>query len=124
MMNDTILKTSTSTSIPSTDMIKSGEVIPVTDSNLAQRFNLFSTLGMSFSITATPLGIGTYLSAVIGVGGSPVYFFAYLVAVGLNLLVCISLAEIAAVHPHASSKLGVSDILESGSRMGPALTSF
>lgn len=109
MMDDKILKTSTSTSTPSTNM-KLGEVIPITDSNLAQRFNIFSTLGMSFSITATPLGIGTYLSVVIGVGGSPVYFFAYIVAVSLNFLVCISLAEIAAVHPHASGKLEFSDI--------------
>ncbi|KIM92611.1 hypothetical protein OIDMADRAFT_36482 [Oidiodendron maius Zn] len=104
-MDDTILKRSTSTSAPTTDKITPGEVIPVTDSNFAQRFNLLSTLGISFSITATPLGIGTYLSVVIGVGGSPVYFYGYLVAVGLNLLVCISLAEIAAVHPHASGQI-------------------
>ena len=84
--------------------IESGDVEDVTPA-LAKRLNLFSTLGISYSITATPLGVGTYLSVVIGVGGSPVYFFGYIFAVVLNLLVCLSLAEIASVYPHSSGMI-------------------
>lgn len=80
------------------------EIIITSQSDTPKRFNLYSVLGISFSITATPLGIGSYLAVVIGVGGSPVYLYGYIVAVALNLLVCLSLAEIAAVHPHASGK--------------------
>lgn len=86
--------------------VASGEVLDDGQhaQHLEQSFNLWSTLGIQFSITATPLCIGTYLSVSIGTGGGPVFFFGYIVAVGLNLLVCASLAEIAAVHPHASGK--------------------
>jgi amino acid permease len=67
-------------------------------------FNLWSTLGISFSITSTPIAIGTYLSVSIGVGGSPVFFFGYILAVCMNLCICASLAEMAAVYPHSSGK--------------------
>jgi hypothetical protein len=82
-----------------------GEISEHSIGVLAKRFSIWSTLGISYSITATPLGIGTYLSLIIGVGGSPVYFFAYITAVVFNLFVCASLAEISSVYPHASGKL-------------------
>lgn len=84
--------------------VASGEILDEHVQHLEQPFNLWSTLGIQFSITATPLSIGTYLSVSISSGGGPVFFFGYIVAVALNLLVCASLAEIAAVHPHASGK--------------------
>jgi hypothetical protein len=65
-------------------------------------FNLWSTLGISFSITSTPIAIGTYLSVSIGVGGSPVFFFGFILSVVLDLIICASLAEMAAVFPHSS----------------------
>ncbi|KAJ6086807.1 hypothetical protein N7467_005721 [Penicillium canescens] len=70
-------------------------------------FHFWSTLGISFSITSVPLSIGTYLSVNIGVGGSPVYFFGYIVAALFNLCICASLAELAAVFPHSSGLLDV-----------------
>jgi hypothetical protein len=69
---------------------------------LARPFRLWSTLGMQFSVSSTPLSIGTYLSFVIGIGGSPVFFFGYLLSCVMGMCICLSLAEIAAVYPHAS----------------------
>jgi len=87
-----------------------GEVVDHTPS-LEKRFSLLSTLGVNTSITCTPLAIGTYLSVVIGVGGSPVFVYAYLVAVALNLLVCASLAEIASSYPHSSGELTICELV-------------
>ncbi|KAI0131823.1 putative choline and nitrogen mustard permease [Xylariales sp. AK1849] len=72
---------------------------------LKDSFNIWSCLGMQFSLTSTPLAVGAYLASVIGVGGSPVLIFGYLFAVGCNLCVCASLAEIAAVYPHVSGQV-------------------
>ena len=84
--------------------VESGDV-EIVIPTLEKRFNILSTLGISYSITATPLSVGTYLSVVIGVGGSPVYFFGYIFAVILNLMVCLCLAEIASIYPHASGMI-------------------
>lgn len=74
------------------------------DPHLKKSFNLWNTLAIQCSITSTPLAIGTYLAVVIGVGGSPVFFFGYLLSCVMGLIVCISLCEIAAVLPHSSGK--------------------
>jgi hypothetical protein len=68
------------------------------------RFSLWSTLGMQLSVTCTPLAIGSYLSLIIGVGGGPVLFFGYILGAGLNVLVCLTLAEIASAYPHPSGE--------------------
>ena len=68
-------------------------------------FKLLSTLGIAYSITSTPLAIGTYLSVAIGVGGSPVFFFGFVLTVVMSLCICLSLAEMAAVLPHSGGKL-------------------
>lgn len=104
-MSITKEKASSASATPSRDVeVGSGDVEVVSPA-LAQRFSLFSTLGISYSITATPLSIGTYLSVVVGVGGSPVYFFGYIFAVLMNLTVCFSLAEIASIYPHSSGMI-------------------
>ncbi|KAJ6001079.1 hypothetical protein N7481_001488 [Penicillium waksmanii] len=72
---------------------------------LDKPFRLWSALGISFSVTSVPLAIGTYLSVSVGVGGSPVYFFGYIVSVIFNLCICASLAELAAVFPHSSGQV-------------------
>lgn len=64
-------------------------------------FKLWSTLGIAYSITSTPLSIGTYLSVAIGVGGSPVFFYGYILTVLMNMTICVSLAEMAAILPHS-----------------------
>ncbi|KAJ5748225.1 uncharacterized protein N7511_009921 [Penicillium nucicola] len=79
-----------------------GDVQTVT---LDKPFHLWSALGISFSVTSVPLAIGTYLSVSVGVGGSPVYFFGYIVSVIFNLCICASLAELAAVFPHSSGQV-------------------
>lgn len=71
---------------------------------LQESFSIWSALGLQYSLTSTPLAVGTYLASVIGVGGSPVFIFGYIFAVGCNLCICVSLAEIAAVYPHTSGK--------------------
>lgn len=85
-----------------------GSVLPGASEDLAtarqNHFNLWSCLGINYSIIATPLSIGTYLAFNIGVGGSPVYIFGYLVATTFQIIVCISLAEMAAAFPHSTGE--------------------
>lgn len=87
---------------PNDDNLGSTHIVVEGSKELAKPFRLWSTLGMQFSVSSTPLSLGTYLSFVIGIGGSPVFFFGYLLACVMGLCVCTSLAEIAAVYPHAS----------------------
>ncbi|OAQ59108.1 amino acid transporter [Pochonia chlamydosporia 170] len=68
-------------------------------------FNVWSTIGVNYSLIGTPLSIGTYLAFNIGVGGSPVYIFGYLLAAIFQMLICISLAEMAAAYPHSSGQV-------------------
>lgn len=72
---------------------------------LRSRFNVLAAIGIQFSISATPLTVGSYLVFILGAGGSPFFFYAFLVAATGQLLICTCLAEIASVFPHASGKL-------------------
>lgn len=67
-------------------------------------FNLWSTLGLVYSITATPIGVGSYLTFSLILGGSPFYIYGYIFAVSLNIILCVALAEIASMYPHPSGK--------------------
>lgn len=69
---------------------------------LKQRFSLIGVIGIQVSAVATPLAIGSYVQLILGLGGSPFFFWGYCVAFFFQLLVCISLAEIASAHPHAA----------------------
>ena len=69
---------------------------------LRPRFNVLAAIGIQYSISATPLAVGGYLTFILGVGGSPFFFYCFIVAIVGQLLLCTSLAEIAAVYPHAS----------------------
>ena len=71
---------------------------------LKERFSLWSTVGLLYSVTNTPVMLGTFLATVVGVGGSPVFIWGYILSFALNMCVCTSLAEIAAVYPHASGE--------------------
>lgn len=77
---------------------------------LTERFNVWSIIGMNFSLTATPLAIGSYLVFTVGVGGSPFFIYGYIFAVLMQLAVCLSLAEIAAALPHVSGTPDCSSI--------------
>ena len=67
-----------------------------------QHFSLWSTVGINYTSINTPLSIGTYMAFSIGVGGSPVYIFGYILAVSFQFLLCVSLAELAAAFPHST----------------------
>lgn len=69
---------------------------------LKPRFSVISAIGIQYSISATPLAVGGYLTFILGVGGSPFFFYGFIVAAVGQILICVSLAEIAAVYPHAS----------------------
>lgn len=91
----------------SPDVITTNDEFDVGDvtasrTKLERSFSLWSTLGIAYSITSTPLAIGTYLSVAIGVGGSPVSFFGYIMVAIFNMCICVSLAEMAAIYPHSS----------------------
>lgn len=72
---------------------------------LEKRFNIWSTSALQFSLICSSLAIGTFLSTVIGVGGSPVLIFGFILAVTFDLLICYSLAEIASAYPHSSAQI-------------------
>jgi choline transport protein len=72
---------------------------------LRSRFSVLSAVGIQFSIAATPLAVGSYLTFILGAGGSPFFFYAFLVAAFGQLLVCTSMAEIASAFPHASGEM-------------------
>ena len=81
-----------------------GMVLNLEARELRSRFSVLSAIGIQFSISATPLTVGSYLVFILGAGGSPFFFYAFLVAATGQLLVCTCLAEIASVFPHASGK--------------------
>ncbi|PGG96979.1 hypothetical protein AJ79_09386 [Helicocarpus griseus UAMH5409] len=74
------------------------------DQNGGQKhhFNLLSCLGMNFSITCTPLTIGTYLSLSIGTGGAPFFFYDFIFSGTGQIILCLALAELASALPHPS----------------------
>jgi hypothetical protein len=69
---------------------------------LMARFSIWSTIGIQFSITATPLAVGSYLAFVQGVGGYPFFVYGFIAVAVFQLILCVSMAEIAAVYPHTS----------------------
>ncbi|KAI5461029.1 putative choline and nitrogen mustard permease [Mariannaea sp. PMI_226] len=68
-------------------------------------FNLWSTIGINYSTIGTPLSVGTYLAFNIGVGGSPVYIFGYILATVFQMFICVSLAEMAGAYPHSTGQV-------------------
>ena len=83
--------------------VKIGESHHV-DVKLKQKFSIWSTLGVSYSATSAPIAIGTYLSVVVGVGGSPVFFFGFILCSVFAMMICLVLAEMSAVYPHSSGQ--------------------
>jgi amino acid transporter len=82
-----------------------GELVAVDQVKLKQKFSIWSTLGVSYSVTSSPIAIATYLSVVVGVGGSPVFFFSYIVTSIFGLTICFCLAEMSAIFPHSSGQI-------------------
>ncbi|KAF5604180.1 amino acid transporter [Fusarium pseudocircinatum] len=72
--------------------------------HLKPRFSAIAAIGIQYSIRATPLAVGAYLTFILGLGGRPYFFFGFIVAAVGQILLCVSLAKIAAVYPHASGQ--------------------
>ncbi|KIW18503.1 hypothetical protein PV08_02791 [Exophiala spinifera] len=68
-------------------------------------FSLWSTLGLVYSVTATPIAIGAYLSFSLVLGGSPFYLYGYIFAVTFNIVLCVALAEVSSLYPHPSGHI-------------------
>jgi choline transport protein len=81
-----------------------GTSLVVEARELRSRFSVLSAIGIQFSITGTPLAVGSYIVFTLGAGGSPFFFYAFLVAAAGQLILCTCMAEIASVFPHASGK--------------------
>lgn len=75
------------------------------DGLLVKRFGLWTTCGLQFTLTCSALAIGTFLSTVVGVGGLPGLIYGFILATTFELIVCYSLAEIAAAYPHSAAQV-------------------
>jgi amino acid transporter len=67
-------------------------------------FGILSAIGVQYSVTGAPIAIGTYLSLIVGLGGSPAYFWGYIVMGFFQLATCLSIAELASAIPHSSGR--------------------
>lgn len=67
-------------------------------------FNIWSCLGVNFSISATPISIGTMLVLAVGVGGAPIFFYEFLFAGTGQLILAIAMAELASAIPHSTGQ--------------------
>ncbi|ODV77392.1 amino acid transporter [Suhomyces tanzawaensis NRRL Y-17324] len=72
---------------------------------LKKNFSLWATAAMQFSLICSPMAIGTFLTIVIGIGGSPVLLYGFILAVTFDLIICFSLAELASAYPHSSAQV-------------------
>ncbi|KGR23316.1 hypothetical protein MG9_00248 [Candida albicans P37037] len=77
----------------------------IPQAQLEKNFSLLSTCAFQFTLICSALAIGTFLSTVIGVGGSPVLIFGFIVAITFDLIICYSLAELASAYPHSSAQV-------------------
>lgn len=73
----------------------------------SDRFDIWNTIGVQFSVGAAPLSTGIYLSLVVATGGRPYFFWSSLVALIGQFQIMLSLAEIASAYPHTAGKLRV-----------------
>ncbi|KAL4789697.1 amino acid permease-domain-containing protein [Aspergillus venezuelensis] len=76
--------------------VSRGDMVP------AVHFNLWSALGIQYSLTAAPLALGLYLSLVIGLDGPPVFIRGFLFVGIMQLPVCLAMAELASALPNSS----------------------
>lgn len=95
-------KQALSMSLNAPDSHQEGSTLATEQRVLKERFSVWSTIGIQYSIIATPLAVGSYLTFIIGLGGSPFFIYSYIVAAIGQLMLCLSMAEIAAVYPHVS----------------------
>ncbi|KAK6457827.1 amino acid/polyamine transporter I [Scheffersomyces xylosifermentans] len=95
-------KTTTVISVDQQDDISS---INDGTAKLEKRFSLWTTCALQYSLICSPLAIGTFLSTVVGVGGSPVLIYGFILSSTMGLIICCSLAELASAYPHSSAQV-------------------
>ncbi|EUC27740.1 hypothetical protein COCCADRAFT_110894 [Bipolaris zeicola 26-R-13] len=69
-----------------------------------ERFNLWSVLGVQYTTSATPLSICGFMQFTLAVGGSPFFFWGFLVVVVLQGLLVLSFAELGSSFPHVAGQ--------------------
>jgi hypothetical protein len=67
-----------------------------------ERFSLWSVLGVQYTTSATPLSICGFMQFTLAVGGSPFFFWGFLVVVVLQGLLVLSFAELGSSFPHVA----------------------
>ncbi|KAF4435959.1 amino acid transporter [Fusarium acutatum] len=65
-------------------------------------FSMLGAIGVQWGTAAAPLTICANLQLVVGVGGSPFYFWGFVVSSFFQFLLVLSLAELASCFPHTS----------------------
>jgi hypothetical protein len=68
------------------------------------RFTLWSTIGIQFAVATPPLGIPSYRVLIVDAGGSPFFFWAFILAAVGQMLIAFSLAELASAYPDPPGK--------------------
>lgn len=69
-------------------------------------FRFWQTLGMNFSLTCTPMAIGSYLALIGGLGGFPYFVWCFVFAGSFQILLGTTIAELASALPHSSGQYG------------------
>ncbi|KAK5069223.1 hypothetical protein LTR51_008770 [Lithohypha guttulata] len=98
-----LYKSNTTTSKAVTE--HNGDALEGRQRQMEVSFNLWSTLGLVYSITATPVSIGSYLTFSLVLGGAPFFIYGYIFAVCFNIILCVALAEVASIYPHPSGHI-------------------
>ncbi|KAI0421374.1 choline transport protein [Xylaria grammica] len=63
-------------------------------------FSTLSAIGIGYGVTNTAVGITTILSTAIPMGGSPQFFWGFLLMAGVGLATATTLAELISAIPH------------------------
>ncbi|KAG5936684.1 hypothetical protein E4U53_000168 [Claviceps sorghi] len=86
---------------PRRDEVMHGEKLTV---QTQKPFNTLSALGIGYGTTNTAVGLVLVLGTTIPLGGSPLFFWGFLVMVVIALATATSLAELASAMPHAGGQ--------------------
>ncbi|ODV65056.1 amino acid transporter [Hyphopichia burtonii NRRL Y-1933] len=78
---------------------------------LVKRFSLWNTVALQVSLICSPIALGTFLSTVVGIGGSPGLLYGFILAVSLDLVICFSLAELASRWPNSAAQVHWTNVL-------------
>lgn len=73
--------------------------------HLKKQFSIWSTSSLQYSLVCSGIAVGTFLLTVVGIGGSPVLVYGFIMAGSLDLVICFSLAELQSAFPHASGQV-------------------